>query len=111
MQVISNDFMPIEPYNTSMVSLGVGQRADVIVYGSGKPTDKVWMRSNIVGMYSSGNFVTDKTSANSRQACSVNDGQLTEALAVIYYEQADTTQLPAEGEQPPYRPLIFITQL
>jgi hypothetical protein len=34
-----------------MVSLGVGQRADVIVYGSGKPMDKFWMRSNIVGVY------------------------------------------------------------
>jgi hypothetical protein len=27
----------------------------------------------------------------------VNDGILTEALAVIYYEQADATTLPAEG--------------
>jgi FtsP/CotA-like multicopper oxidase with cupredoxin domain len=59
MLVISNDFMPIEPYNTSMVSLGVGQRADVIVYGSGKPTDKVWMRSNIIGMYYPGEIVID----------------------------------------------------
>ena len=59
MQVISNDFMPIEPYNTSMVSLGVGQRADVIVYGSGKPTDKFWMRSNIVGMCYFGRYMVD----------------------------------------------------
>ncbi|KAM0692130.1 hypothetical protein Q7P36_008331 [Cladosporium allicinum] len=45
----------------NMIALGVGQRAGVIVYGSGKPEDKVWMRSNIV-------------------ACSANDGQLTEAV-------------------------------
>lgn len=75
MQVIANDFMPVEPYNTSMIALGVGQRADVIVYGSEKPEDKFWLRSNIVG-------------------CSVNDGQLTEALGVIYYERADTKSLP-----------------
>lgn len=75
MQVIANDFMPVVPYNTSMVALGVGQRADVIVYGSGKPSDKVWMRSDIVG-------------------CSVNDGLLTEALGAIYYQDADMKTLP-----------------
>jgi hypothetical protein len=75
MQVIANDFMPVVPYNTSMVVLGVGQRADVIVYGSGKSSDKVWMRSDIVG-------------------CSVNDGLLTEALGAIYYQDADMKTLP-----------------
>ena len=62
MQVISNDFMPVEPYNTSMIALGVGQRADVIVYGSGKPEDKVWMRSNIVGTYSSLDHIIERNS-------------------------------------------------
>lgn len=76
MQVIANDFMPIKPYNTSMIALGVGQRADVIVYGSGKKGDVVWMRSNMV-------------------ACSVNDGQLTEALGIIYYPGADPIILPS----------------
>ena len=78
MRVISNDFMPIVPYNTSMVALGVGQRADVIVYGSGKPNDLAWMRSNDV-------------------ACSINDGTLTEALGVIYYEKSDHASLPTAG--------------
>ncbi|GAB7326250.1 hypothetical protein MBLNU13_g10234t2 [Cladosporium sp. NU13] len=76
MQVIANDFMPVVPYNTSMIALGVGQRADVIVYGSAKSGDNVWMRSNIVG-------------------CSVNDGLLTEALGAIYYQDADMKTLPA----------------
>lgn len=75
MQVIANDFMPVVPYNTSMIALGVGQRADVIVYGSGKSGDKFWLRSNIVG-------------------CSVNDGVLTEALGAIYYQNADMKTLP-----------------
>lgn len=26
MEVIANDFMPVEPYNVSMIALGVGQR-------------------------------------------------------------------------------------
>ncbi|KAK5746224.1 hypothetical protein LTR17_000958 [Elasticomyces elasticus] len=76
MQVIANDYMPIKPYNTSVIALGVGQRADVIVFGSGRSGDKYWMRSNIV-------------------VCSINDGVLTEALAVIYYQGADTKTLPA----------------
>lgn len=76
MRVIANDFMPVKPYNTSMIALGVGQRADVIVYGSGKKGDVVWMRSNMV-------------------ACSINDGQLTEALGIIYYPGADRNTLPS----------------
>ncbi|KAF2159922.1 multicopper oxidase [Zasmidium cellare ATCC 36951] len=75
MQVVATDYMPVKPYNTSMVALGVGQRADVIVFGSGKKGEKYWMRSNIVG-------------------CSLNDGVLTEARAVIYYQDADTKTLP-----------------
>jgi len=75
MQVIANDFMPVVPYNTSMIALGIGQRADVIVYGSRNPSDTFWLRSNII-------------------ACSVNDGLLTEALGAIYYENADMTTLP-----------------
>ena len=40
MQVIATDYMPVKPYNTSMVALGVGQRADVVVFGSGKKGEK-----------------------------------------------------------------------
>lgn len=76
MQVIANDYMPVRPYNTSMLALAVGQRADVIVFGSGKKGEKYWMRSNIV-------------------ACSLNTGELTEARAVIYYQGADVKSLPS----------------
>lgn len=76
MRVIAFNYMPVEPYNTSVVALGVGQRADVIVFGAGKKGSKYWMRSNIV-------------------SCSLNDGQLTEARAVIYYQGADTKTLPS----------------
>lgn len=31
MTVISNDFVAVEPYTTNVVTLGVGQRTDVIV--------------------------------------------------------------------------------
>lgn len=69
MQVIASDYMPVKPYNVSIISLAVGQRADVIVFGSGNSKDKYWMRSNIAG-------------------CSVNDGVLTEAKALVLYEGA-----------------------
>jgi FtsP/CotA-like multicopper oxidase with cupredoxin domain len=75
MTVIANDYMPVKPYNVSMISLGVGQRADVIVYGTGKPGEKYWMRTNLI-------------------QCSFNDGIQTEARAVVYYEDADTNSLP-----------------
>lgn len=76
MQVIAFDYMPVQPFNTSMVSLGVGQRADVLVFGSGKKGEKYWMRSNIL-------------------TCSLNDGQLTEARAAVYYQGAETSSLPS----------------
>ena len=73
--VIANDFVPIQPYETDHVSLGVGQRADVLVNGTGKPGQAYWMRSNI-------------------KSCSNNDGVSPLALAAIYYENADTTISP-----------------
>lgn len=74
MLVIANDFVPIEPYNTTMVTLGVGQRTDVLVVGTGEPTDAVWMRSNISTL------------------CSPSNGR--DALAAIFYENANVTQQP-----------------
>ena len=73
MTVIANDNVPILPYNTSVVTLGVGQRTDVLVYASGTPTDAVWMRSDI----------SSCSSSNKPQAS-----------AAIFYEDADVTQQP-----------------
>ncbi len=74
MTVIANDFVPIKPYTTKMVTLGVGQRSDVLVKATGNPTDAVWMRSDVSG------------------TCSVSNQP--HALAAIYYEKANTTQAP-----------------
>ena len=75
MTVIANDFVPIKPYATKMVTLGVGQRTDVLVKATGEPTDAVWMRSDVSG------------------TCSVSNQP--HALAAIYYENANTTQEPS----------------
>ena len=47
MTVIANDFIPVVPYQTDIVVLGVGQRTDIIVEATGKATGSYWMRSNI----------------------------------------------------------------
>ncbi|CAK7201616.1 hypothetical protein SEUCBS139899_004324 [Sporothrix eucalyptigena] len=44
--VIAYDFIPIEAYDTKVVTLGVGQRADVLVTANATGTS-FWMRSNI----------------------------------------------------------------
>ncbi|KAA8572187.1 hypothetical protein EYC84_002096 [Monilinia fructicola] len=50
MTVIANDFVPIEPYTTQVVTLGVGQRTDVIVQGLPLgTTGSYWMRSTLSG--------------------------------------------------------------
>lgn len=74
MTVIANDFVPLKPYTTTMVTLGVGQRTDILVKATGKPTDAVWMRSDVSGI------------------CSVSSQP--HALAAIYYEKANLTVAP-----------------
>lgn len=44
LKVVANDFVPVEPYYTDLVTLGVGQRTDIIVEATGNSTDAVWMR-------------------------------------------------------------------
>ena len=79
MTVIANDFIPVQPYETSIVTLAVGQRSDVVVEATGSPTDIVWMRSEIA----SGDCTDPANQPN--------------ALAVIYYEHANTTAAPLQN--------------
>lgn len=74
MTVIANDFVPVEPYNTTVVTLGVGQRTDILVTANDNTTGAVWMRSDI----------STTCSATNRP----------HALAAIYYDDADTSIAP-----------------
>ncbi|KUJ12474.1 uncharacterized protein LY89DRAFT_756956 [Mollisia scopiformis] len=47
MTVIANDFVPIQPYTTQVVTLAVGQRADVLITGLPGATGAYTMRSSI----------------------------------------------------------------
>lgn len=77
MTVIANDFVEIRPYNTTVVTLGIGQRSDVLVTANAATASNsaFWMRSNI------------------STAC--NRSNQPNALAAIYYGTADTTKQPA----------------
>ncbi|EOA90070.1 uncharacterized protein SETTUDRAFT_103216 [Exserohilum turcica Et28A] len=78
MKVIAVDFVPIEPYTTNVVTLAVGQRSDVIIEAVGKPGDSYWMRSQLAQGF----------------RCTLDDGVSPNALAAVYYEDADTDSIP-----------------
>ncbi|KAI1608527.1 Cupredoxin [Exophiala viscosa] len=71
--VIAYDFVPIQPVTQEIVTLGVGQRADVIVEATGGPSDIVWMRSVISN-------------------CSLSNQPF--GYAMVYYENANTNSKP-----------------
>ncbi|KAH8800491.1 multicopper oxidase-domain-containing protein [Xylogone sp. PMI_703] len=55
MTVIANDFVDVEPYETQVVTLGVGQRTDVLVTGLPNGKGAYLMRSSIAACSSSKN--------------------------------------------------------
>ena len=71
--VMANDFVPIKPYETEIVTLGVGQRSDVIVEASGDAHSAYWMRSTISN-------------------CS--EANQPDAQAIIYYDNAPKDKKP-----------------
>ncbi|KAK5109467.1 hypothetical protein LTR62_007027 [Meristemomyces frigidus] len=86
--VIANDFVPINPYDTDVVTLGIGQRSDVVFTANGKSGDSVWMRSTL----GTSAFVG---------GCTLNDGISPEAVAAIYYQHADQSSLPTTNSSVP----------
>lgn len=79
MTVMANDFVPIQPYETDIVTLGIGQMTDVIVEATGNDGDTYWMRSTI-------------------SACPVPSQLL--SFAVIYYPDAPYDQKPTTAAWP-----------
>ncbi|KAK2033722.1 multicopper oxidase, partial [Colletotrichum zoysiae] len=74
--VIANDFVEVEPYDTKVVTLGIGQRTDVLVKANAANNNtrgSYWMRSNI-------------------SSCSMTNQPL--GIAAVYYDQADQTLAP-----------------
>lgn len=82
MVVMANDFVPIHTYPAEFVTLGVGQRTDVVVKAELPPGSSVFMRSEISG------------------TCSLGTNNQRIALAAIFYEGADTTKTPSSNPTP-----------
>lgn len=80
MTVIAYDFVPIVPYTTNVVTLGIGQRADVVVKAIGGPSSAFWMRSTMVSRCS-----------HTHQP---------NGLAIIYYQNANSTSEPTSTAWP-----------
>lgn len=76
--VIAIDFTPIVPYKTTVLTLGVGQRMDIIVEATGSPTDSVYLRSSI------------SRCSKYRQP---------NAFGLVYYPDADQGVLPSSNAQ------------
>ena len=74
--IIATDLVPTVPYTVDQVTLGVGQRTDVLVKATNNPQGSVWMRAELPG----------------GEPCGGSDSPL--ALAPIYYENADTSKDP-----------------
>lgn len=79
--VIANDFVPITPYTTNVVTLSVGQRSDVLWKATGLSSDAVYMRSDL----GTSAFVG---------GCTLNDGISPVAVAAIYYQNANDSLVP-----------------
>lgn len=80
MTVMANDFVPVKPYTTNMVTLGVGQRTDIIVEANHPSNSTFWMRSDL-----------SPTCATAFQPY---------ALAAIYYDKANTSAVPTSTATP-----------
>ncbi|KAI4862115.1 putative multicopper oxidase [Hypoxylon rubiginosum] len=82
MTVVAMDFIPIKPYTTNVITLGVGQRTDVIIHGkTGNLTNQAyWIRSNI------------------STTCALPDQPY--GLAALYYSDADSDANKVPTSQP-----------
>jgi len=97
MTVISADFVPIQPYQTDVVSIGIGQRYEVIIEAN-QPVDNYWLRAtaqtscsaanpnaaNIKGIVRySGAANTDPTTSGPTQASSCDDESKDKLVPVV----------------------------
>ncbi|KAI9711707.1 MAG: hypothetical protein M1820_001851 [Bogoriella megaspora] len=87
MTIMANDFVPVEPYETTVVTIAAGQRTDVVVEATGSTGSSFWMRV--------------------RQPDLCNNVIQPFALAAVYYDGADPNAIPWSTSQPDFlQPLL-----
>ncbi|KIX06539.1 uncharacterized protein Z518_04515 [Rhinocladiella mackenziei CBS 650.93] len=79
MTVIANDFVPVQPYDTEFVTLGVSQRVDVVVTANAAPGN-YWLRA-----------------WNSPQC---GDSNAPDGRGIIYYSGGDPAAAPTSSGNP-----------
>ena len=83
LEVVAIDFVPVNPQKNSTVTLGIGQRMDVIVTAN-QGADAYWMRADIPSFGSVG-------------GCSRNFQPV--GLAAVYYDGVNTDSVPKSTRQ------------
>lgn len=72
MTVISADFVPIKPYTTDVVSIGIGQRYEVIIEAN-QAADNYWLRATV------------------QTACSASNPNAANIMGIVRYSNATNT--------------------
>jgi FtsP/CotA-like multicopper oxidase with cupredoxin domain len=83
-EVISQDYVSVTPFTTDVISLGIGQRTDILVTANMPSDTAVWMRSTI----SSGGGCTGS--------------EHPAVMAAIFYDGADTRVAPTSEPNESY---------
>lgn len=95
MTVIATDFVPTQPYETDVVTLGIGQRTDVLVTAHEDPKTAVWMRTQLPGGPMCGGLGPYDAPVPPLGAPEPPGTVYPDVMAAIYYEDADTRTEPA----------------
>ncbi|KAH8776547.1 laccase [Diaporthe sp. PMI_573] len=103
LEVISTDFVPIVPYNTTNLSIGLGQRYDVIVQAKEQTSGNFWLRAipqescsdndsadNIKGIIRYGNSTDDPTTSAYDYQDSCSDEEMTKLVPYLSMSAADS---------------------
>ena len=94
MTVIATDFVPTQPYDTDVVTLGVGQRTDVLVKADQDPSTAVWMRTQLPGGPMCGGLGPYGAIPPPLGAPMPPGTVYPDVMAAIYYESADPSIEP-----------------
>ncbi|KAL3444611.1 extracellular dihydrogeodin oxidase/laccase [Aspergillus insuetus] len=96
LEVIANDFVPIVPYNTTQLSIGMGQRYDIIVTAKEITSGNFWLRA-IPQTSCSESSATDKVKGIIRYDAASRSGPTTSA-----YSYTDSCNDESPSDLAPY---------